>query len=103
MRPVLALSLLLVACGDPAPTGYVPGVDPRCPAMQGFPPAPSPVPDACYYQCPTGTSVCGRDPDDAGLVVTYCADLQSDPRNCGGCRTVCPGRSAQCTLGRCFN
>jgi hypothetical protein len=100
MRPALALSLLLAACGDPAPTGYVPGVDPRCPAMQGFPPAPSPVPDACYYQCAASASRCSADPSDAGLTVVYCVDTQTDRRNCGSCRNACPSGQA-CVAGAC--
>ena len=47
--------------------------------------------EGCEYTCTSGQSCCG----------TTCADLQTDPRNCGRCGYVCPANRGFCTNGLC--
>ena len=45
-----------------------------------------------HFCCAAGTACCGAS----------CADLQTDPANCGGCGNVCAG-SQVCASGKCIN
>jgi hypothetical protein len=39
---------------------------------------------SCSLECSAGSSICGEPPH------FYCADLQTDPLNCGACSSSCP-------------
>jgi hypothetical protein len=53
----------------------------------------------CIVQCDPPNRICvNRAPDDT--LVTVCADLTSDPANCGSCNTRCSG-GAVCIDSRC--
>ena len=45
-----------------------------------------------YFCCRAGQTPCG----------SYCADLASDPYNCGACGFVCPSNTA-CWYGECID
>ncbi len=107
MRYALALCLALAACGDPDPSTATADGGAGC----GTPPPglvfvapgctlfcigtiPS-MPQDVYITCPR----------DGGT--PYCADTQTDPRNCGDCGHACGdcstfGGSPRCELGQCF-
>lgn len=75
---------------------------------------------ACATSCAEPTPICTMMPGDGGPAmfrcgsgcvaptpdrcVSRCVDLQTDPRNCGACGTICPAATngvAACVAGRC--
>ena len=47
----------------------------------------------CGFKCPPGSTIC------SGFFSDYCANLQTNPNNCGGCGNVCD--SGNCIGGQC--
>lgn len=87
MRLSLALSLLLVACGDP---GGGPLPDSGCPPTIDGGTLLGGNPVACAYTCTNPSAVaCSVAAVDGGQSSGVCTFLSSDARNCGRCGTVC--------------
>jgi hypothetical protein len=57
------------------------------------------VDGACVVACDPPSAIC-TNRDESGNPVEVCANLQTDPINCGGCNTRCAGGSS-CIAGRC--
>jgi hypothetical protein len=104
MRSLFALCLALAACGDSGPSTTTADGGAGC----GTPPAGLVfAPGGCSLICPLvdGSLVNSTCPRDGSA--PYCANTQTDPRNCGDCGHVCPdcstfGGSPRCELGQCF-
>ncbi len=62
----------------------------------------------CTLACAQPTSLCDASmldggAQDGGPQGQYCADLQEDNLNCGGCGTVCSGTTPLCQAGKCVS
>lgn len=91
-----------IQCGDRC---FDPSVDPKNCGGCGKLCAQGEVCSAgtCGLYCQAGYSLCTGSGGDGGAAVPYCANLQTDPINCGSCGTVCGSAHGipSCTAGAC--